>query len=141
MNDCKWIVPLWHVDTLYSRRNASPLLRLVEGEESLSLASKSTTAINYLFSHRGQITDFWMCCLTRSPNFLLIVDKLQTFGCVASQDYRIFYSSWTNYRLLDVLPHRITEFSTHRGQITDFWMCCLTRSPNFLLVVEQCQTC
>ncbi|GFV84597.1 hypothetical protein TNCV_2482111 [Trichonephila clavipes] len=31
--------------------------------------------------------------------------------------------------------HRITEFSSHRGEMSDFWMCCLTRSPNFLLRV------
>ncbi|GFV27526.1 transposon Tf2-6 polyprotein [Trichonephila clavipes] len=53
------------------------------------------------------------------------------------QDHRIFYSSWKNYRLLDVLPHKITEFSTHLGQITNFWMCCPTGSSNFLLVVEK----
>ncbi|GFT83526.1 hypothetical protein TNCV_5061411 [Trichonephila clavipes] len=84
-------------------------------------------------THRGQITDFWMCCLTRSPNFLPIVEKCQIFGCVASpdhrilfsvsiqqhsaltgapRDHRIFFSSWRNDRPVDVLPHQITELSS-----------------------------
>ncbi|GFW02084.1 uncharacterized protein TNCV_4854241 [Trichonephila clavipes] len=33
MDVCKCIVPLWHESTLNSRRAASPLVRLVEGEE------------------------------------------------------------------------------------------------------------
>ncbi|GFX07918.1 transposable element Tcb2 transposase [Trichonephila clavipes] len=49
----------------------------------------------------------------------------------APQDHRIFYSLWTNYRLLDVLPHQITEFSSHHGEMSDFCMCCLRRSPSF----------
>ncbi|GFX81654.1 hypothetical protein TNCV_4644931 [Trichonephila clavipes] len=32
MDVCKCIVPLWHRDTLNSRRAANPLVRLVEGE-------------------------------------------------------------------------------------------------------------
>ncbi|GFX40778.1 hypothetical protein TNCV_3760021 [Trichonephila clavipes] len=57
---------------------------------------------------------------TGSPNFLLIVDKLQTFGCVASPDHRIFFLS------IDA-----STFSTYRSP---------TGLPNFLLVVEKCQT-
>ncbi|GFS90130.1 hypothetical protein TNCV_508011 [Trichonephila clavipes] len=39
------------------------------------------------------------------------VDGTSTFSTYRNpQDHRIFYSSWTNYRLLDVLPHQITEF-------------------------------
>ncbi|GFS84334.1 hypothetical protein TNCV_4605521 [Trichonephila clavipes] len=84
-------------------------------------------------THRGEIIDFWVCCLIRSPNFLLIVEKCQTVECVASpdhriffsvsihqhsaltgapQDHRIFFSSWRNVRLFDVLPHQITELSS-----------------------------
>ncbi|GFW80422.1 uncharacterized protein TNCV_2945541 [Trichonephila clavipes] len=33
MDVCKCIVPLWHGDTINSRRAANPLMRLVEGEE------------------------------------------------------------------------------------------------------------
>ncbi|GFX97635.1 uncharacterized protein TNCV_2841951 [Trichonephila clavipes] len=33
MDVCKCIVPAWHGGTLNSRRAASPLVRLVEGEE------------------------------------------------------------------------------------------------------------
>ncbi|GFU78566.1 uncharacterized protein TNCV_2301781 [Trichonephila clavipes] len=33
MNVCKCIVPSWHTGTLNSRRAASPLVRLMEGEE------------------------------------------------------------------------------------------------------------
>ncbi|GFV02697.1 hypothetical protein TNCV_2743701 [Trichonephila clavipes] len=62
-------------------------------------ALTGTHNINDFSTHRGQITDYWMCCPTRSMIFLLIVDKLL---------------------ILDVLPHEINDFSTHRGQITDF---------------------
>ncbi|GFV54602.1 hypothetical protein TNCV_3578561 [Trichonephila clavipes] len=55
----------------------------------------------------------------RSQDFLLIVDKLQTFKCVATPDQRFFYLSSTNYRL---------------------WMCCLTRSMIFLLIVDKLPT-
>ncbi|GFW59475.1 hypothetical protein TNCV_2633471 [Trichonephila clavipes] len=34
MDVCKCIMPLWHGDTLNSHRAASPLVRLMEGEES-----------------------------------------------------------------------------------------------------------
>ncbi|GFW51027.1 hypothetical protein TNCV_3593091 [Trichonephila clavipes] len=33
MDVCKWIVPSWHGSTLNGRRVASPLVRVVEGEE------------------------------------------------------------------------------------------------------------
>ncbi|GFU85012.1 uncharacterized protein TNCV_1552761 [Trichonephila clavipes] len=33
MDVCNFIVPLWHAGTLNSRRAASPLVKLVEGEE------------------------------------------------------------------------------------------------------------
>ncbi|GFW05147.1 hypothetical protein TNCV_2904371 [Trichonephila clavipes] len=91
-----------------------------------------THRITEFSTNREQITDFWMCCPTRSPNFLLIVGKLQTFGCVASpahrilfsvsihqhsaisgapRDHRIFFSSWRKFRPVDVLPHQITKLS------------------------------
>ncbi|GFX03987.1 hypothetical protein TNCV_4678911 [Trichonephila clavipes] len=38
MDVCKCIVPSWHGCTLNSRRAASPLLRLVEGEERTATA-------------------------------------------------------------------------------------------------------
>ncbi|GFU68817.1 hypothetical protein TNCV_1095851, partial [Trichonephila clavipes] len=93
--------------------------------------------ITELSTHRGQITGFWMCCLTRSPNFLLIVEKCQTFGCVASPDHRIFFvekcqtfgcvaspdhrNFFSMYPYINIQhlpePHRITEFSSRRAEM------------------------
>ncbi|GFV31140.1 hypothetical protein TNCV_4314651 [Trichonephila clavipes] len=53
----------------------------------------------------------------------------------APQDHRIFYSLWKNVRLLDVWPHQITKFSSHRGEMSDIRICCLTRSPDFFLSI------
>ncbi|GFX48482.1 hypothetical protein TNCV_583821 [Trichonephila clavipes] len=73
---------------------------------------------------------------TGSPNFLLIVEKCQTFGCVASPDHRIFFLSIdtsTIFANRNPQDHRI---SFHRVEMSDFLMCCPTRSPNFLLSID-----
>ncbi|GFX03034.1 hypothetical protein TNCV_3261791 [Trichonephila clavipes] len=69
---------------------------------------------------------------------------------------KIFYSSWTDYRLLmcclarqtisllivdglqtfDVLPSTTDDFSTHRGWTADLLMCCPTGAPNFLRSID-----
>ncbi|GFX72995.1 hypothetical protein TNCV_2814351 [Trichonephila clavipes] len=69
---------------------------------------------------------------------------------------KIFYSSWTNYRLLmcflaqqmipllivdglqtfDVLPSPTADSSTHRGRTADILMCCPTGVPNFFRSID-----
>ncbi|GFW03253.1 hypothetical protein TNCV_463671 [Trichonephila clavipes] len=57
---------------------------------------------------------------TGSPTFLLIVEKLQTFGCAAPRDDRFFFSSWRNVKPVDVLPQQSTALSSQYRYIYYF---------------------
>ncbi|GFW96387.1 hypothetical protein TNCV_1824201 [Trichonephila clavipes] len=93
---------------------------LVESMEPQHSAFTGTHKITEFSTHRGQITDFWMCCLTRSPNSFLSIytSTFSTFR--APRDHRIFFSSWRNVRPVDVLSHQITELSSQYLYINYF---------------------
>ncbi|GFW34506.1 RNase H domain-containing protein [Trichonephila clavipes] len=85
-------------------------------------------------------SSFCDCNIGGEENVILLCSKVHGTSafsiCRNPRDRRFFCSSWTGYRLFDVLPGKIKDFSSRCGEMSDLLMCCPTGAPNFLRSID-----